>query len=792
MPPQPHRLRRLSLDVTTQDLDAALGLRARAEELARTLLPPVLELVFDALVPPDLHVRLERLDLDLGTIAPDRLEADVRPALEAALTRALSSAIAAARAAPGPAGSAVSTSEAMLDHFATYLSTGTAPFAAGGDPAATLGALIASDPAALAARLRVLGRDRRALERLVLQGGEANLAALLEILAPGDGAVIRRYIADLILLQLSATEPDDAVPPRVWWVLTLEYLLRDAGTQFNRHSFVVFLLQGVARTEGIAYDALLTLLREALALTRRNRPLGGSMPAVLEVLFASLPLQTAPEAPPQATTDTPPATTPPAAMTRGTMEADDAFAHARAGDLAPLLALLRAALGDMAMMEALATRLDEALFAALVRHLEPANAILILEYAGELIAVHRDRSLVSLTQSGFERLIRSLVLRYALQEPDSTFNSRSWLRRMLRGIAAARGIAYADLLAPLEEGLARLRHRLPAAASLSAVVDALVAEQPAEADALEPLIARLREAADDKVALERLVARLTKPLFDRIVTRLDPVNAALILDYVEDLAVAHRHDSGVTQPISGFEQTVRRLTLRYLGREPGSSFNRRTWLRRVLADVAAEEDVPFAALLGSLSDALAQGRAVLPTTSSLQAVVGELLRDLAGAAEPSPHDAMAQAEVFLRSGRAPGGGEALRDKTFRQVLRQAAHDKVGFAALLRRLARAMPGAVERIADRLLDFLLPDEVAACLAPGVQLALPVEAAPWRHAFAALLAGAPVVEAGAVGAVLDRAGGAAPLAGSWGHAMVGAGGSCAGGAGPADGAAGAVGVR
>ena len=78
-------------------------------------------------------------------------------------------------------------------------------------------------------------------------------------------------------------------------------------------------------------------------------------------------------------------------------------------------------------------------------------------------------------------------------------------------------------------------------------------------------------------------------------------------------------------------------------------------------------------------------------------------------------------------------------------LRAALRDGPGFAALLRRLARTMPSAVDRLADRLQAWLLAEEVVACLAPGVPVDMPDSPPAWRQAVRHLLAGTPVPPTG-----------------------------------------------
>jgi hypothetical protein len=185
LPAEPHRIGRLQVCLATPDLDRALGLRTRAEDLAFTLIPRVLERVFDALAPGDATIRLDRLRLDLGTVAGASLERDTLAALERELTRALRTAIGT------PPAPSAQMDAAPLDRFIVWLTSGVVPLRTAGeafDPAADLERLLRESPAALIAALRPRLGEGPGLDRLVLHATDQGLASLLVALAPGGAA----------------------------------------------------------------------------------------------------------------------------------------------------------------------------------------------------------------------------------------------------------------------------------------------------------------------------------------------------------------------------------------------------------------------------------------------------------------------------------------------------------------------------------------------------------------------------------------------------------------------------
>ncbi len=591
MPSQPHHVERLSLNIDMPDLESALRLRARTEDLAHRHLPAMLERVFERLSPTDVRIELDRLDLDLGTIAAERLEEDAPAALERALTEALEHALAAARQAPGPIARAVPLAAAALENFDAYLVHGAPRFrgAERFDPTEALRHLIATQADALVAMLRRRARDRYVLDRLVLQLTESDLLALLALLAPADAALILAYHAELRRRYLATPTPLPAPALRhTTWVLTLEFLLHEPGSQFNRHAFVAHLLRGIAAVQGIAYSTLLVLIRDALGKTRRRRPVAASLPGVLDALIAEQESDrgsTAAGAP--APTATP-------------EDSDEA-----------LLKRFRDAANDPAALEALVRRLTAALFARLIDRLEPAHAAVILAYVAGLTTLHRETPLVALSHLGFERQVRLIVLRYLLREAGSRFNRRSWLRRLLHRLAAVGGVSYTFLLESLIEALAALRRRLPPEGSLPVALAELAvdlpksrsAPSPSDANDLDALIARLLRHQSDESALTTLSDGMTAETLRALVEKLRPGDAAQLLDGIAELTALQRKHHLVALSEDSFERHLRLITLRWLLRDPPPSFQRADWLTQIASALAHVAQIDPAHMSALLADA---------------------------------------------------------------------------------------------------------------------------------------------------------------------------------------------
>ena len=744
LPQGDHNVGRIRLDIDTASFDAALQLRTRAEELAWQRLPGLLAPLFDALCPDGVQLHIERIELDLGDIAAHALEQDFAPRLERALRAALAQAIGAAMHAPGAQARALALPAARLDEFESYLASGTLPGRGAShayDPARMLLQLCREQPAALLAMLRRRGHERSLIERLVLQAGAQGWSALLQALAPADAALILDYLAGLRLLQPQVPTLRLAQPAmeRALNVLTLTYLLHDPGSQFNRRTYLAFLLDGVARAEGIAYASLLGLLHAAAERTRASQPLAGSLLGTLDELLAAL------------------AVMPPAAGTPEPAPAGDALSRAQQGELAPLLLQLHAA--DPAALAQLVGAMPAPVFAAVVRQLQPLHAALILAHVEHLALLHRQRPRLNLSQASFKLQVRLMALRYLLLEAGSQFNRLSWLRRTMHGLAEAAGVSYRFLLDSFAAALDELRARVPLSSSLPEGLAQLVEELgPPGADASEhagpaqALLARLRAHGADSARAIALIGRCTPTQFADLAAAIDARHAPAVLDDIAALARLAREWQGG----EALAEQVPALALHALLalEAAGHAYERRLWLRHVLQALAGATRLSLA----GLGELLRPGAAVTPPAP--HAALREVLAALAGEAAPpplpagaatvTPEAALALAERYLRSGQPQQGGAGL-------CALAAAHPQ-GFAALLRRRLVAESGDTDALTQRLLDWMLPEEVVHSLLPGQaphaarwaaalsELPGASMASAWRQVLAAAWRGEPLDAGGA----------------------------------------------
>jgi hypothetical protein len=466
-----HSIRSETLEIAVTSEALALVLQPQMSELNRSRLMPVIERVLDEFDTEDRHVSLGRVAIDLGVLPLETLAEGAEAALYEALQRALRGLVPDGNDGDDATVDPVWKGAGPLGTLAEYLLYGTLPFwaASANVPRADFSAqelvasLLAREPANLAALLRRIGGAPHVLERLILQLDEQALAAVLRLLEPAHAALVLAYMLDL--REIHRSEPvapiDDAGLRRLLWLLTFTYLLREPGSQFNRKSFVLALLGGIAQRDGLDLRDLILALGRGLQTTVQRLPLVSSLPALIAELMQEMVGGEA------------------SAEARIGAELRPVEFAATAAEPAQLAELVRRRGRERAWLQNFVAALDERTLEAVLRRLEPSYAAIVLGYLAELAALHRSEPLLPLAQQRFERLLWTLTFTYLTTEPGSQFNRRSFLSSLLHGAARSEGVAYDDLVATLTRGLEAAAQRLPVAASLPGVLQDIVRERDA-------------------------------------------------------------------------------------------------------------------------------------------------------------------------------------------------------------------------------------------------------------------------------------------------------------------------
>jgi hypothetical protein len=616
-----HRIRSQTLDVAVATEALALALQPRLGELNRQRLLPVIDRVLGEFDLPGRHVRIDRLAIDLGTLPLQALEERAETALESALRDAIAAAITVERPSDAAAAQVLPEAEARLALLEHYLRHGTVPFSA--DRAAfSADALVtelsAAEPEALAALIRSHGRDRHVLQRLVLQLKDATLRAILTLIEPAHAALIIVYMFDL--RQIHEVEPilplDDAALGQLLWLLAFSYLLREAGSHFNRKSFVRALLEQIAANESVPYATLIATLARGLRATLRKRPLASSLPAVIDDIAHDLE------------------------------EAPENLTVAGAADPAMLADLIRRHGGDRTALERLVGGLDETTLMAVLTLLEPVYAAPILAYMLELRQIQSVSPFLALGEAEFARMLWVLSFAYLAHDAGSQFNRRSYVRSLLTQLAARESVSFDALLAALKQGLQAAKSHQPLTASLPAIIDEIVNDlgsdraapnlesatqdralgNPATRD-LAALADLARQHRHDQPALERLVRGLDEATLQAVLAQFEPDAAAPIIAFMRALRQIHRITPLTVLDEAAFARILWVLALAHLAGDASAPIDPGRSARILLQNLAADQSMAAGTLAARIARAQVENGPAETISSTLAEVVAEILHE---------------------------------------------------------------------------------------------------------------------------------------------------------------------
>jgi hypothetical protein len=175
----------------------------------------------------------------------------------------------------------------QIDLLELFLLQGAWP---GGNPDALLIRLAAEQPDALARLFRHHARNEAMLRRVTQILSPVALGRLLTLLTPDAAAIIVTHMLEV--RGLHRAKPvlplSDQSLERLLWFVALRFVLNQAGSQFNRRSFVKSLIGGIANAERLTYRELLSALQAGVAEVAKAGPVATSLPAIILELARSL------------------------------------------------------------------------------------------------------------------------------------------------------------------------------------------------------------------------------------------------------------------------------------------------------------------------------------------------------------------------------------------------------------------------------------------------------------------------------------------------------------------------
>ncbi len=265
MSEQKHRIKRLVIELTVSDAAEANWMSDEVSRIYRQRIVPLLDRYCSELSAPDRLYRIERLELDIGTIDAGQLERDLVAKVSTALRQALPTVIGEQERGGGGLDQR-DRAISQLELFSRFASTGSLPWWADSSTPqlleSSLQYLLENAPESL----RPLLREQRLLQRIVAHMPDDLLTRLAASLATGVRGLTAeqlRALLDLLGRTASAAgHPQARLRASMWCVI-----LRISGLGGQQYStdeaFYQAILQRVAAELGRGYATLVAALQPA-------------------------------------------------------------------------------------------------------------------------------------------------------------------------------------------------------------------------------------------------------------------------------------------------------------------------------------------------------------------------------------------------------------------------------------------------------------------------------------------------------------------------------------------------
>jgi Contractile injection system tape measure protein len=268
MSPQQHRIKRQVFEIRGCPSARAWGVQSEIPRIYYQRLIPLIETAFASVSTPDRILRIETLEIDLGEVPLDALEAALTKDFAAILASELAEAISKAQRVPGTTEDATLASH--LELFSYYLKTGAVPWWADlGNRRLleeNLEFLIQQAPSVLRQAMPEL-TSQEALRRIVLSYPDHLLDGLFRVLTPHLEAALPGFYRELTaLLRMASASWNQSLSPgrNLLWEETLRLANSREGSAFEPTSFFRSILMRVAHRSGIAYRSLIADIDQGL------------------------------------------------------------------------------------------------------------------------------------------------------------------------------------------------------------------------------------------------------------------------------------------------------------------------------------------------------------------------------------------------------------------------------------------------------------------------------------------------------------------------------------------------
>jgi hypothetical protein len=456
--------------VLSTDEQNALQLRSRLSPLLRDKLFAIMEEVFSEIDDGGI-LRIEKLEIDLGTISPDELEQMAGEKLKTVLREVLFK--------EKKKYTYLDTVDSGMEKLRHFLCYGYFPWWS--DKQLSFKMLFKQmmdlHPQSLLELMQAFGRHEYVISRIVYQSEENLLIRLVQKLKFPFDRFILDYISNIKrthqyipLVQTSAEDFEKTI-----WKLALTSLFINRGTQFNKKAFIKWNIEKIAKQYGIKYELLLQFLADCCKKVSPDYDTGSSLMAIIDELNTESGSYSEDEPTDQHTLTS----------------FENFLIH---GHLIPAIAdeypstifeyllkksplLIRQLIETLGHGESVQERIRKELpVVEVVRLVEPDEFEFIASYAAELQLSHQTKPVVKASSADFENVVWEFILNYLMKDRGSDFNRKSFIKWNLTQIASRYNTSYDRLLDFMWQSMQAMPASLRGDSSLSVVFVELTAD----------------------------------------------------------------------------------------------------------------------------------------------------------------------------------------------------------------------------------------------------------------------------------------------------------------------------
>ncbi|SMO48723.1 contractile injection system tape measure protein [Gracilimonas mengyeensis] len=470
---------------------ASRSFQSRFSVILKSRLAPMMDRVMDEFHGEGQFTKINRLQLDLGTVSLRTFEHDIEQKLKEELRKQLKKAHAdAGIQQQNSAKTAQGRSEAQhkLELLNYYLMSGRLPWWGQSQQKITMEDLflqmLSSNKTALLKWLRKKGHVSHLRSRLVKQFNEATLLKLVGSLVPAEREFIKDYVRDIrrahkkkVITKTSEEQLNEAL-----WDVILSYLLQDRGTRFNRKAFLKWNLSKLAGKYRIEYEELVKRLQHSLDQIEVNQKYHSELKDLIkEISYESRDLGKEESHSVQKRSE---ALIHFIAFMEGRrMEMNEK--HASISQLwAVLLKQEKLALVEAVLLYAksasvrkrLVKGLSEKALSELVEALEPSHAGFILSFLEHAESIREQQHIQTKSRDDFRQSVWEFVVQFLVEEKGTRFNQKEFVRSNLKHLAIKYRVSFEEVLSYFMEIVEQAKTKTKPSASLPELVIALFEE----------------------------------------------------------------------------------------------------------------------------------------------------------------------------------------------------------------------------------------------------------------------------------------------------------------------------